>query len=174
MIVPFTHFEWSENLSSAGGKTYDIYQNRVSPDYFQTMRIPLFEGRDFRWSDTRSSGAKIILNEAAVRLLFPNQNPLGRLVHKQEDGKTVSYEVIGVVGNAKYEDLRSEAPPTGYVSMTQDDWTANEVVHGGFEGGRPCGSHCECGEGARDAGRSRNSSSGHDVDGRDGPGLPQC
>jgi len=121
MMVPFTHFIWDENLSSVGSKIYAIYQNRVSPDYFQTMRIPLFEGRDFRWSDTRSSGAKIILNQAAVRLLFPNQNPLGRLVQKQEDGKTVSYEVIGVVGNAKYEDLRSDAPPTGYLSMTQDE-----------------------------------------------------
>jgi len=121
MMVPFTHFIWDENLSSVGSKIYAIYQNRVSPDYFQTMRIPLFEGRDFRWSDTRSSGAKIVLNQAAVRLLFPNQNPLGRLVQKQEDGKTVSYEVIGVVGNAKYEDLRSDAPPTGYLSMTQDE-----------------------------------------------------
>ncbi len=174
MIVPFTHFEWSENLSSAGGKTYDIYQNRVSPDYFQTMRIPLFEGRDFRWSDTRSSGAKIILNQAAVRLLFPNQNPLGRLVQKQEDGKTVSYEVIGVVGNAKYEDLRSEAPPTGYVSMTQDDWQQTRSYSAVVRVDGPAAPLASAARALADAGRSRNSSSGHDVDGRDGPGLPQC
>jgi predicted permease len=120
-IVPFGHSVWDENLSAKTGKTHDVYHNRVSPNYFQTMRVPLIEGRDFAWSDTSSSGLKIILNHAAVALLFPDRDPIGQMVEKQDGGKTVQFQVIGVVGDAKYEDLRSAPPPTAYVSMTQDD-----------------------------------------------------
>jgi hypothetical protein len=80
-----------------------------------------FAGRDFSWNDTTSSGPKIILNQAAVKLLFPDRSPLGQTVTKRDGDKTFNYEVVGVVGNAKYEDLRSPAPPSAYVSMTQDD-----------------------------------------------------
>src|SRR6185437_1995875 len=42
-----------------------LYENAVAPGYFQTMRIPMFAGRDFRWNDTTRSGKKVILNRAA-------------------------------------------------------------------------------------------------------------
>jgi predicted permease len=120
-IVPFSNVQWDEEFSVAGGKSYDIYENSVGPDYFKTMRIPLFDGREFRWTDTTSSGPRIILNQTAARLLFSDQNPIGQFVKKQEGDKTIQYQVIGVAGNAKYEDLRSTAPPTGYLAMTQLD-----------------------------------------------------
>ena len=40
LMVPFSHFVWDENFSVAGGKSYDVYENSVAPDYFQTMRLP--------------------------------------------------------------------------------------------------------------------------------------
>ncbi len=120
-IVPFTHFMWDEDLSVGAGKGQDVYHNSVGPNYFHTMGIPFFAGRDFSWNDTTSSGPKIILNQAAVKLLFPDRSPLGQTVTKRDGDKTFNYEVVGVVGNAKYEDLRSPAPPSAYVSMTQDD-----------------------------------------------------
>jgi predicted permease len=120
-MVPFTQYIWDEDMSTGAGKTQDIYHNSVGPDYFRTMGIPIFAGRDFSWKDTPSAGLKIILNQAAAKLLFPDQSPLGQFVTKH-DGKTATrYEVVGVVGNAKYEDLRSPAPPTAYLPMTQDD-----------------------------------------------------
>jgi hypothetical protein len=85
------------------------------------MRIPLIEGRDFAWSDTSSSGLKIILNRAAVAKLFPDRDPIGQMVEKQEGDKAIQFQVIGVVGDAKYEDLRLAPPATAYVSLTQDD-----------------------------------------------------
>jgi predicted permease len=119
--VPFTHFVWDENLSAAGGKTADIYQNSVGPGYFQTMRIPQFAGRDFQWSDTDAAGLKMILNQAAAKVLFPDHDAMGQILIKKQGDKIFRYEVIGVVGDAKYEELRSAAPPTGYVAMTQDN-----------------------------------------------------
>jgi predicted permease len=120
-IVPFGHFQWDEDLSAGDGKVHDIYENSVAPDYFNTMRIPLLSGRDFRWNDNASSGQRIILNQAATKLLLPGSNPIGQFVTKKDGEKTFRYEVIGVVGDAKYEDLRSAAPPTAYVPMCQDD-----------------------------------------------------
>jgi hypothetical protein len=104
-----------------GGKIQNVYHNSVGPGYFKTMRIQVFAGRDFDSSDIPSTGPKIILNQAAVKLLFPDRNPLGQFVSKHEGKATFQYEVVGVVGDAKYEDLRSLAPPTAYLPMSQDD-----------------------------------------------------
>src|SRR5215470_11997855 len=121
VIIPFTHSAWDEDFSVNTGSSHDIYQNSVGPEYFQTMRIPIFEGRDFRWSDTPTTGLKIILNRRAAKLLFPDRSALGQVVTKHGGKSTTQYEVVGVVGDAKYEDLRSEPPPTAYVPMTQGD-----------------------------------------------------
>jgi predicted permease len=116
-MVPFTHYVWDEEYSVAGGKGQSIYRNDIGPDYFKTMRIPLYEGRDFTWNDTKASGLKLILNQTAAQLLFPNRSALGQTVISKDDEKTPQYEVIGVVGDAKYEELRSPAPPTAYSPM---------------------------------------------------------
>jgi predicted permease len=123
-IIPFSDFQWDEDLSVAGGKVFNTYENSVSPGYFETMRIPIVAGRDFHWSDTGSSGLKVILNQAAVKLLTPDRNPLGQVVVKNDGKRTLQYEVVGVVGDAKYESVRSPAPPTAYFAMTQDNGDA--------------------------------------------------
>jgi len=116
----FTGGVWDEDLPDTQGATHDTYMNSVAPDYFSTMRIPLLAGRDFTWNDTPSSGLKIILNQSSARQLFPDGNALGRsFSHKAEDKVNV-YQVVGIVGDAKYSDLRSPAPPTAYVAMPQD------------------------------------------------------
>jgi hypothetical protein len=93
--------------------------NSVSPRYFETMRIPMFAGRDFTWNDSKSSGLKIILNQSAAKLLAPDGNVMGRTVKNRDGDKVVSYQVVGVVGDAKYADLHTPAPPAAYVPITQ-------------------------------------------------------
>jgi predicted permease len=119
-IVPMTHFFWDEDFSASTGKYNDIYLNNVGPNYFDTMRTPLLAGRDFTWNDTAAAGAKIILNQSAARLLFPGRNAVGQTVNKR-GGAGAPYLVVGVVGDAKYEELRSPAPAAAYLAMTQDD-----------------------------------------------------
>ncbi len=92
--------------------------NRIAPQYFETMRIPLFQGRDFQWSDTASTTHKIILNQAASKLLFPSQNPLGRIV---TDPKGVPYEVVAVVGDTRYDAIRNADPAGAYLPIMQND-----------------------------------------------------
>ncbi len=120
-LVPFTHSVWDQDLSVGAGKGQDTYENRIGPNYFHTMGIPIFAGRDFSWNDTSTTGPKIILNQTAAKLLFPDRSPIGQTVTKHEGDTTFHYEVVGVVGDAKYENLRDPAPPTAYLAMTQQD-----------------------------------------------------
>jgi hypothetical protein len=98
-----------------------LYMNSISPGYFNTLKIPLVAGRDFQWSDTPTSGPKIILSARAAQRLFPGQNAVGQSVIQSDvpEGKK-SYQVVAIVGDIHYESLRKEAPPEAYLCITQN------------------------------------------------------
>ncbi len=116
-MTPLTGMDWDFDYSVPGESVHNSHVNAVGPAYFETMRIPKLDGREFQWTDTTTTGMKIIVNQAAAKLFFPGQSPIGRTMQH----KNVSYEVIGLVGDAKYEELRSPAPPTVYLPITQND-----------------------------------------------------
>jgi predicted permease len=90
--------------------------NYISPNYFETYGTPFLSGRDFSSRDQAASRVAII-NEATARDCFGNQNPIGRhitLSHITMTEGEQTYEVIGLVGDAKYNDLQQPAPPTIY------------------------------------------------------------
>lgn len=103
--------------SSISGGDKEMHMDNVAPAFFQTMRVPILSGRDFRWNDTTASGKKVILNQAAAKLLFPNRNPIGQQVFSYS--KT-SFEVVAVVGDMHYESIRKSPPPTIFSPITQD------------------------------------------------------
>ena len=98
----------------------------VGPKFFETLGIPLLAGRTLTPADfTSVSNAKlypVVINKAFERRFFKNQNPLGRRISGLED-KGASYEVIGIVGDAKYQSLSSEIAPTIYVPQKSDGTT---------------------------------------------------
>ncbi len=87
-VIPMTGETWDNTYAVPGGDNHEAFENRVGPGYFQTMRIPLLEGREFRWEDTSASGMKIILNRAAEKMLFPGKNAIGQQVQSVE-GKVI-------------------------------------------------------------------------------------
>jgi putative ABC transport system permease protein len=117
-IVPLSHRGWNGHYSTPAGGTHLISMNSVGPDYFGTMRIPLYLGREFSWNDSNVSGLKIILNQSAAKEFFPGQNALGQHI---TNPRKFSYEVVGVVADAKYRDMQSPAPPAAYVPIQQDE-----------------------------------------------------
>ena len=118
-ITPMSGNIWiSTYHSSWSGGDKSTHMNTVAPAFFQTMRVPLLAGRDFRWNETKASGSKIILNQAAAKLLFPDRNPIGQQVFKDEKN---SSEVIAVVGDIHYASISEAAPPEAYISITQDE-----------------------------------------------------
>ena len=116
-VVPLSHRHWTGMYTAPGENPHRLNMNSVAPNYFGTMRIPLYQGREFEWNDTKASGLKIILNQSAVKLLFPGREALGQQVI---DWDKTSYQVVAVVGDTKYQDLRESAPPDAYVPIMQD------------------------------------------------------
>jgi predicted permease len=86
--------------------------NPVSPNYFVTYGTPLLEGRDFRDADLDQQH-RVIVNQALARRYFRDRNPIGRRVWLEN--RREPFEVIGVAGDAKYQDVRLAAPPTVYL-----------------------------------------------------------
>ena len=80
--------------------------NWVSPNYFATYATPLLAGRDFRDTDLEQP-RRVIVNEAVTRRYFGGRDPVGR--HLWLENERDPYEIIGVVGNAKYTDVHVDA-----------------------------------------------------------------
>ncbi|HVM92370.1 MAG TPA: ABC transporter permease [Terriglobales bacterium] len=87
----------------------------VSPGFVDTMHISWVQGRDFRQEE--SFPGKAIVNEAFVQQCFGGRNPIGQWFEKETgDGVTRwKFEVVGVVGNARYRNLREPIAPIAYV-----------------------------------------------------------
>jgi predicted permease len=92
-----------------------IYRTLAAPGYFQLLRIPLLEGRDFDLRDNRSSDPVMIVNQEFVRRFLPNQNPLGRKVH----GWGKWFTIVGVVQDSKIYRLTEAPAPYFYVPIRQ-------------------------------------------------------
>ena len=93
--------------------------NRVSPDYFATMRIPLLQGRKFQDSDSQGSQRVAIVNQAFVAHYWNGQNPVGR--HFSTTGnREHPLEVVGVAKNSREQDMFTQGEPFFYVPLAQD------------------------------------------------------
>jgi len=93
----------------------------VSPGYFQTMGIPLLAGREFSEVDARTSPRVAIVNETFVRKYLDGQNPLGKVIRTTaEPGYPDSeYEIVGVLKDTKYNELREPSPPITFAPADQ-------------------------------------------------------
>jgi putative ABC transport system permease protein len=99
----------------------------VTPDYFQTLQIPLTAGRLFTDQDNLDSTKVVIINETLARRLWPGENPIGRRFAVWRDEK-FSREVVGVVGDTK-ETLDEEAGNQMYIPYAQDPtWGSMSLV----------------------------------------------
>ena len=85
--------------------------NTVSPNYFLTYGTPLLAGRDFHDSDM-DQPRRVIVNQALARKYFAGRDPIGRQVWLENERDP--YEIVGVAGDAKYQDVRLPPPPIVY------------------------------------------------------------
>lgn len=90
----------------------------VGPQFFATMGIPLMTGRRLRQTDMGTRQHAAIVNEAFVREFLRGKDPIG-LHFGDGDPKRPQWEIVGVVGDTKYENLRSSAAPTAYLPLTE-------------------------------------------------------
>ena len=91
--------------------------NMVAPRYFETLRTPLLAGRDFTFEDAGRSRA--IVNDSLARYYFGSAaNALGR--HVAFEGQGRSYEIVGVAGDAKYDNVHERPPRTLYLDAFEE------------------------------------------------------
>jgi len=96
------------------------FYNAISPDYFQTMMIPLRKGRSFSERDVRGSQNVAIVNETLARRYFGNEDVLGKRITLEDHPKEADWmTVVGVVGDTKPRELHSEAVAELYMPFDQ-------------------------------------------------------
>jgi predicted permease len=110
---------WMEGSDASQAKS--PWFNLVSPGFFKTMGTPLLTGRDFNDYDTATSPKVAIVNEAFAREFANGEKPVGkRIWQRAELGEPqVAYEIVGLVKNTKYQNLREDFPPLYYVPIAQ-------------------------------------------------------
>ena len=91
----------------------------ASPTYFDTMRIPLLRGRTFTAQDRAGGPKVVVINEAAARTYWPGADPIGKRITIGQGGFSDGAEVVGIVGNVRYEAVASGAAPDVYLPLLQ-------------------------------------------------------
>ena len=143
-ITPLAGSRWNDNVSIPGyqwkqGDPRHVDMNAVGPRFFEAMGIPIVLGRDFRPEDNpsyspdppavwrpgmppspeeRKGPRYAIINEGMAKKFFPNQNPIGlRFSVTQNYDPELSFEIIGVVKDARYFGLRDNTEPMVYQAL---------------------------------------------------------
>ena len=92
-----------------------IYRDLVSPGFFDSMKIPLLEGRDFDLRDDTTAPKVMIVNQEFVRRFLANRDVLGHKVH----GWGEWFTIVGVVKNSKYHRVTENPQPYFYIPIRQ-------------------------------------------------------
>jgi predicted permease len=93
----------------------------ASPEYFETMGIPLVRGRGFSDTDTAASQRVAVVNQTFVRRFSNGTDPIGQTLrtHPEPNYPSTVYQIVGVMADSKYENLRDETPPFVIAPSTQ-------------------------------------------------------
>ncbi len=86
----------------------------VEPQFFETMGIPLLNGRTFTDREGVESSGKVVISQSMATKLWPNENPIGKRVTIYMKRENKPSEVIGVVGDLKHAGLAAAVHPTAY------------------------------------------------------------
>jgi putative ABC transport system permease protein len=113
------------------GQFYAAGWHLVTPAYFDVFKIPLVRGRPLTDRDTRGSPPVVLINEAMARRFWPDGDPLNdRLLIGRGAGaqleERVPRQIVGIVGDIRYQGLDRDPRPTTYVPLAQapDDQVA--------------------------------------------------
>ena len=123
-IVPLSGSGWNEFVSIPGVEVQREVANfnQVSNGFFQAVGTRVIAGRDFNQTDTLESPPVAVVTQRFVNKFLKNQNPVGmRLSVAQAEGQPDrTFQIIGLVNDTKYVDLREEFSPIVFVPESQD------------------------------------------------------
>jgi putative ABC transport system permease protein len=110
--------------------------NIASPGYFQTMGIPLLQGRTFEASDREDATPVVVVSAAMARRFWPGEDVLGRRIALPWSSPTARAwrTIVGVVGDVRHADLREEGRPEMYLPFAQVTWPRQMTFVGRADG----------------------------------------
>ncbi|MGA8598452.1 MAG: ABC transporter permease [Bryobacteraceae bacterium] len=121
--LPFTHYNLGADIFFEGRPIPPISQRpsvpiiSATPEYFQSLGIPLLAGRDFSSDDSASRPRIAIVNTAFAQKFFPHEDPIGR--HIRWGLETNWATIVGVVANSHHEALTEPPAPEVFASFAQ-------------------------------------------------------
>jgi predicted permease len=124
-----THGPVGDGMSSTNSKIpgvlnndeqFDFHRHLIGPGYCEAVGIPLLAGRTLDERDTAAGPKVAVINQTFARNAFHDVDPIGKVLRFGKPENPKDYEIVGIVGDAKYGDLRKNAPPTAYFSYLQD------------------------------------------------------
>ena len=131
MLLPLSGGGWDGGLA-VEGYTYapdeddKSHLNEVGPHYFRTLGSPVLLGREFDERDSTGSPKVAVVNETFARFYFKGASPVGKWISRNGGRASDHIEIVGMVKDAKYNDLRRECPRTVYFAALQNanapDW----------------------------------------------------
>lgn len=92
----------------------------ISPGYFQTMGVPLLQGRDFAASDQADAAGVVIINSFLAQRYFPGQDPVGKRVDMGFRTGTL-LQIVAVAADERHDTLQADLHPGMYLPYAQAD-----------------------------------------------------
>jgi predicted permease len=116
--APFAQLQSQAKLSLPGeaARSVDALQSKVSPHYFETMKIPLLAGRAISEADRNQTAPVAVLGETAARQLFGSADPVGRSISL---GSNENRIIVGIAHDVRYLGPREAFIPVVYEPMAQ-------------------------------------------------------
>jgi predicted permease len=116
---------WGNDVSVEGFKAgpdtdTNARFNMIAPNYFRTMGISLLAGREFENSDELKSAKVAIVNEAFAKKFNLGREAVGKRMGNRGTEK-LDMEIVGLVQNAKYSEVKGDVPPLFFIPYRQDD-----------------------------------------------------
>ncbi|HUJ21713.1 MAG TPA: ABC transporter permease [Bryobacteraceae bacterium] len=119
-IIPASGDGWGSAVWM-GQQKHDVSLAQITPGYFKTMGTAFRAGRDFDQHDTITSPKVAIVNQAFARQFLGGADPIGRTFRKEGVLGQHIFEIVGLVSDTKYYDLREPFEPIVFLPESQDD-----------------------------------------------------
>jgi predicted permease len=124
MVPLLAGSNWGNDVSVEGYKSgpdtdMNSRYNEIGPAYFRTLGIPLIAGREFSRSDSLQAPKVVIVNEAFAKKFSLGRDAVGKRIGNR--GGSLDTEIVGLVQNAKYSQVKQEVPPVFFRPYRQDD-----------------------------------------------------
>jgi putative ABC transport system permease protein len=126
--VDFDRPFWREGEPRPEGGGGGVRLRMTTIGYFETMRIPLLQGRIFDERDDRTRPRVLLVNETMARTTWEGEDPLGKRLVIDYQGGAASYEVVGVVGDTRFDGYRSQPAPEAYIPHAQNPYLPMNLV----------------------------------------------